>query len=488
MALYTTDSKTPLGKGFSTGPKSLTNLEMQRALSGYKRTVASRYKALLREEIETWLSISEILVSPKIDGELWFLVMAEGEAFLANPRGRVVYGDVPFLVEAKEAAAKVKGLTIFAGEFFAARKEGRPRVGDLSAAMSGGKKAGADKLAFFAFDVLSAEVDGKEIGIGSPYTERLAVLKNVLAGGQRLKAIETEEVSGAKAVDAKYQEWVVDGKGEGVVARVPDGRVYKVKPSIALDCAVVAYSERKDPTGDKEQVRSILLALIREDGAFQLIGSCGNMPTEIRESLLPDLQAIHTEADYRHASSDGTLYRFVEPKLVVEIRVTDLQVESSSDEPIDRMALTYEGKWKAVRQLPGVSIIHPIFKRVRDDKSVEPNDVRMAQVFDRVSIPEVHQGAQAVDLPKSEVLLREAYTKTMKGELAVRKLLIWKTNKEEIDDRYPAFVVHFTDYSSGRKDPLKREVRLAPTEDLARGIADDMIKANIKSGWVKTEA
>jgi len=90
-------------------------------------------------------------------------------------------------------------------------------------------------------------------------------------------------------------------------------------------------------------------------------------------------------------------------------------------------------------------------------------------------------------LPPSEILRREVYSKTTKGVVAVRKLVMWKTNKQESDPSYPAYVVHFTDYSAGRKDPLQREVRVAPSQDVASKIADAMIEANIKKGWALHE-
>ena len=62
---------------------------------------------------------------------------------------------------------------------------------------------------------------------------------------------------------------------------------------------------------------------------------------------------------------------------------------------------------------------------------------------------------------------------------------MFKTNKEEANADWPAYVVCFTDYSSGRKDPLKREVRLAPNETVAKALADQMIEKNIKKGWAQ---
>lgn len=74
-----------------------------------------------------------------------------------------------------------------------------------------------------------------------------------------------------------------------------------------------------------------------------------------------------------------------------------------------------------------------------------------------------------------------AYKGESAGKVDVRKLVVWKTNKESAG--YPAFVVHWTDYSSTRKSPLDREVRLAPNEKEALKIAEAMIADNIKKGW-----
>ena len=82
----------------------------------------------------------------------------------------------------------------------------------------------------------------------------------------------------------------------------------------------------------------------------------------------------------------------------------------------------------------------------------------------------------------SEVLRREVWVKRASDKTDVRKLLVWKTNKEGTG-KFPAYVVHWTDYSSTRKAPLAREVRLAPSEDEAMRIAEQMIASNVKKGW-----
>lgn len=47
-----------------------------------------------------------------------------------------------------------------------------------------------------------------------------------------------------------------------------------------------------------------------------------------------------------------------------------------------------------------------------------------------------------VDTAKSEILRKEAWTKETKCVTWVRKLLVWKTNKEKTNELHPAYVVH----------------------------------------------
>ena len=77
----------------------------------------------------------------------------------------------------------------------------------------------------------------------------------------------------------------------------------------------------------------------------------------------------------------------LKPETVIEFKVTDVQGEDSSGEQINRMVLEHgERGWTTVREMPGASILHPVFVRVRDDKSVNPTDIRVAQVLERCLI------------------------------------------------------------------------------------------------------
>jgi len=61
----------------------------------------------------------------------------------------------------------------------------------------------------------------------------------------------------------------------------------------------------------------------------------------------------------------------------------------------------------------------------------------------------------------------------------VRKLLVIQTHEEVVDEAWPAYVVHWTDFSPGRKEPLQRTVRLAPTRELS----EELLAKGVKRGW-----
>jgi hypothetical protein len=187
----------------------------------------------------------------------------------------------------------------------------------------------------------------------------------------------------------------------------------------------------------------------------------------------------------RYASDSGGLYQFVKPELVVTVHLTDLQSERSDGTVTTAPLLSYSGSsWAAHGVRPCPRPIHAVLDRVRDDKQPTAAEAGFTQVSGWLA--PTAGDAKAGSLAASKVLRREVWTKETKGQLAVRKLLIWKTNKEATEPSYPAFVVHWTDYSAGRATPLDREVRLAPTEALAMKLGDEMVAANIKKGWNKT--
>ena len=74
-----------LGNGKFLSPGSLKDSELAGLLMLYRRSVASAYSSVSPDEISSFFTTSPFHVSPKVDGELWFLIFDNGDAFLTSP-------------------------------------------------------------------------------------------------------------------------------------------------------------------------------------------------------------------------------------------------------------------------------------------------------------------------------------------------------------------------------------------------------------------
>jgi ATP-dependent DNA ligase len=452
----------------------------------YRRSVASAYSSVRPDQVATSFSAGPFHVSPKIDGELWFLVFDKGDVALVNAKGGILQGDMPFLKEAAAASKGSVGQTVIAGELFAATASGgdRPRVSGLASALGGGKEASIDRLGFMAFDPVVVPPGFADGGDLETAEGRSAALESFLGTGKHLKVVPYKIANSPAEISDLFSDWVEGAKAEGLVVRIPSGRVFKIKPEVTVDAVIVGFTERSQ---NAKQVRSVSLALRRESGEFQLIGACGNLGTdEQRQELHERLSPLETKANFRKASSDGSLYRFVRPEVIVEIKADDVQSVDALGKPIRHMTLEFtDDAWAGGALQAGASLIHPVMMRVRDDKSISLEELRFDQVTERCFIDPVGSTLAPGALPKSILLRREVYVKDTKGKKAVRKLLLWKTNKERNSREHPAYVVNLTDYSPDRKEPIRRTVRLAPSEGAANQEAEKLLEENIKKGWEK---
>ena len=444
----------------------MTDPRLESLARRYKASVAGRYRAIRPSDLQV-IPHAPCFVSRKLDGELLLTELDKGKARLFARGGRVL--DQGPLLKAFTALAKgCKQPLVIAGELHVpASGDGRERVGDVAAALAAGDQ---QRLAYAAFDVV--ELDGAPPPAN--YHPRLELLQTLLAkaSAPQLAVVPTEELREPAELHPHIERWLESGNAEGLVVRSVTGEIYKLKPSFSLDAAVVGFTTR---VSEADQVRSVLLGLQRGDGSLQLLGACGNFPGEaMRRELLAALEPLECPSSFRHSSSDGNLYRFVQPELVLELSCTDLQTEDSSGEPVRRWVLRHSGEtgWEPVVDAIAASMIHPVVVRRRTDKQADALDARLSQLQEH--LPELDPEAPLTprQLPESTLVRRQVWSKAGKGGLAVRKLLVWQSGKQEAWPGWPAWVVHFTDYSPDRKTPLDRTIRTALSESEAQAIAD----------------
>ena len=386
------------------------------------------------------------------------------------------------LDEAADALKKAKiKSALVAGELHSARPDGkRARVHDVSRiARKPDNQAALDTLRFSVFDLI--DIDGE--AVTALYSETWQTISDTFGGGGKISPVETVILEKSNQVPEYFEKWVVAEDAEGLVARSDSAGIFKVKPRHTIDVAVIGFAESID---DREgMLHDLLIAVVRPDGTFHIAGHVGGGFTdEERKDFLSDLQDLVVESEYAEVNKDRVAYRMVKPEWVIEISCLDLVSQNTRGASIDRMVIHWNGEsWETVRRLPLASIISPQFVRRRDDKSANKDDTRIKQLTDIVEIEDIDKTAGDLVLPKSEILRREVATKVLKGNTMVRKLVMWKTNKEEQDQNFPAYVLHLTDFSPNRKDPMNREVRVSNSQKQINDLWDGLREKFFVSGW-----
>jgi len=447
----------------------------------FRRHVGSRMMALDKKGMREKMPECSYLVSRKIDGEFSVLAIADTSACTVNPGGTVRFG-LPLLAEAYALLKKAGHKSaLIVGELYVNRTDKRPRVHDVCrVARQPASQAEVDSLAFAVFDLI--DLDGKPVP--SSYGEVFKKIQSIFKGGKLVHPVETQPAKTCADIEKLYDQWVEQGGAEGIVARSDQAGMFKVKPTCSLDVAVVGFTEGTDDRAG--MLHDMLVAVMRPEATFHILGRVGGGFTDDqRREFLSDLKDLAADSEYSEVN-DGVAYQMVRPEWCIEIQCLDLINQSTRGASIDRMVLDWDKpktQYKVLRRLQLCSPISPQFLRRRDDKHIVPADLRIQQIADIVEVPIADRDARQLTMPKSELLSRECFTKTLKGQTMVRKLLLWKTNKESEDADFPAYVAYFTDFSPNRKTPLERDILVSSSEAQIKELLTQMKEEYIVKGW-----
>ena len=439
----------------------------------YKRKTASRYLPVSSEEITTKIIPSDLYsVSKKYDGHLYLLHFNGKTATLYNHGGKQL-SNLGLLQEANDLLKGKCTEVVLAGELFLHKEGERSRSFDLTSALDDNHK----DIQYKVFDILTLDGEEKDFNI----KELDAKLKELLKTGISVNAVETSFVESRKEIDSLFQDIVVKGNEEGIIVQSDNGPTYKIKPLITLDAVVVGFSEGEGSRANK--LKEVLLALQISEDEYLTIAKVGNGFTdEQRDSIFKELEKQKVDSDYVEVSSSNIAFTMVKPIKVVEFSCLDVYNENSKGS-IKKMSLKFDKEsYSAVFKKPSVSVTAGVFLSFRDDKKVNTEDVGISQITKIISLETNEKSIS--ELKESELLHREVYVKESKGIKKVRKFVVWKTNKEESNE-FPAFVYHYTDYSPGRKDPLKKEIKVSENLKQIEDILKLELEENVKKGWEK---
>jgi hypothetical protein len=455
----------------------------------YRRLASARMQPLDRDGIAQKIPAADYHVSRKVDGEFTVLVYRDGTAFSLNPGGTVRVG-LPWLEEAAKLLSKA-GVSdaMVAGELYVVRDgSGRPRVHDVSTVARKPQSSNdLARLRFAVFDVISKN----GATVAPPFAETWKLIQKWFAQGSLIHPVDAKSASGSTEIQKIFEAWVEKEGAEGLVVRSDDAGMFKIKPRHTLDLAVLGFTESLAER--QGMLHDMLLGVQRPDSTLQVLGRVGGGFTDDqRRELLSDLKDMAVDSEYAEVNADNVAYQMVHPEWVVEVSCLDLLSETTRGGAINRMVLDYKNNgsraYHVVTKLPLATIISPQFVRRRDDKQVRPDDCGIRQVSGIVEVPLVDRDARQMTLPSSELLRREVYTKDLKGQTMVRKFVMWKTNKDSASDEFPAYIVHYTDFSPNRKDALARELRVSSSQQQIEQLWEGLKAENIKGGWNRQDA
>ena len=439
----------------------------------YKKNVAGKFVLVEGAKLKQRIDGERFAVTRKIDGHMQVVFYVDGQVFMLNASGKQKAEKLKCL-DAFAEAVKAAGLkqAIIAAELYLPRPEGRPRCGDVQAALADDAKR--DQLALAPFDIV--ELDGEKL-----QAEHYADTHNKLCTifqNEQVKPVQMRNASSKDEVQEIFDEWVGGEGAEGLVVHSESPIVWKVKVRHTIDAAVIGYT-----TADRG-IRDLMFAVRRPDGLFQMfvLGSTG-LTDEQRADIAQRLSTKHVESQYVLSDSRGIAYQMVKPELVFEVSVLELVARGNDDKIKMNPLLKYDEAqgWLMEGTTPGVSALGITIERERTDKQPNETDVRISQLTDICPFEEIGANNQQ-PIAKSQLLERHVYKKVSGEKVMLHKFLLWKTNKEQTG-RYPAYIIYHTDYSSGRKEMIKRDMLYSNDEQQIRDLLAAEIADNIKKGW-----
>ncbi len=466
---------------YFTGPaNALEDLTLHARAQDYKRRISGLMypmePAFIDEKIP---NLEGYAVTRKMDGEFSLLFYDGKETISVNPGGTMRAG-LPALAELTKHLKDGKTKSgVFAAELHI-KTEKRERIHDVLRIIRNPKsQQDLNKLQFSLFDIL--ELDNEEF---TESVKTLNKLDDLIQDGNLVAVVEYETTDNRNDIKNAFEKWVTVGGSEGIVVRNEQTGWFKIKPFHTIDVVVLGFSD--SPGERRGMLHDLFVGLVRKDGTFHTMAKIGGgFSDEDRTELLKRLKKSVVASDYIEVNSSHLAYEMVKPEIVVEMKCLDMISENSRGGEINRMVLSWnedEQNYSAVRRMPLVSIISPQFQRIRDDKSVNETETSVKQVAAFVDIPDIGKKVADLELPQSDLLKREVMTKTLGDKLMVRKLLLWKTNKE-VTEEFPAYIVYYTDFSTGRKEPMTNNLIPANTKKEAEAKYKETFEEAYKQGW-----
>lgn len=321
-------------------------------------------KSLTLEELLKKAKNKEAFIDQKVDGQTALMEYKNGKARFGSLGGRV-HNDLPVLDEI-EKTLKEKGVETaqIVGEL-AGYEDGNILPFRESQSFIKNPEKDKEKVHWFPYQILS--IDGKEHSDDyESYIKSRSELDKIFDEAKYVHST-THYKGGVDDIKKAWKKLVEKGKNEGIVVRLFNDEVYKVKPVFTYDLVIVAVGDKKLKAWPKKRIGNVLVAFMDRDKIFRTAGEIGTGWTEEqREELFKWAQ------DNKVSEDDHRVW--VKPQKIVEV-----QWERSNIK--DMPAYKYsEGEYERIGKEPVGTVVKPRFIRYRKDKSVNPDDLRLGQI------------------------------------------------------------------------------------------------------------
>lgn len=382
-----------------------------------REKLAHFIKPMLAKETDEVFDDAEWLFEIKWDGYRAISEIKDGDVKLYSRNGIVFNNQYPVVANALK---KIKHDVVLDGEIVVLNEKGKSDFQKLQHYEDNTQFP----ICYYVFDLLS--LDGKNT-CKLPLTDRKKLLQQLIKKDAVIKYSDHVVEKGSAFFKAAVKQDL-----EGIMAKKADSEYHKgvrttdwlkIKHHKSEEVVIVGFTK---PTGSRKYFGALVLAVKNENG-LQYAGHTGSGFTdkglkEVYDKLAP-LKA--DSSPFSEKVKTNMPVTWVKPKYVCEVKFTEW---------------TDDGKMR-----------HPIFLRMREDKSIKDIDMRKT----KAAMPAKAKRSAVAEKPGS-------------GELSIGKVKVKITNrgklywpKEGITkgmmiDYYQAMAEYMLPYLKDRPESLKR--------------------------------
>ena len=439
----------------------------------YKNSVTRKYIFVSKDEINT-IPKNDLLISKKIDGQLWFYCKSAKNSQIINSNENEISDVIQDIKKDLDKKLKKIKNIILAAELYYLSSE-RERYGDTISGL--GDKSKRKALRFGVFDVVYMEK------LFPDFNKKYEFLKKTLNTKTKEPSHAIEQTKAKQSELTKFfKDKIEKNNAEGLIVR-DNSSIYKIKQEETADLLITGYT-----VSDKaNQIRSVSLGVYLNENEIVHIGACGNFTSDaLRKDLYKQLTKLKIKSNFQKIASNGAAYNFVKPAIVCEVKLLEFQGDKSNDEPIRHLKYEFtNNSLNATGRARSVSILNSSIINIRKDKKPSYEDCGLKQII-RISgiAKENFKEQNNKNLPKSKLIKKEVIKKESKKGIAIKKFVLWKSNKEKASD-YPSYLCYYLDFSDGRKDPIKRKIYPFEHEKIGLNHFKKLLDENVKKGWEK---